>query len=107
MLTIILDSEARTHLERLVRLAEPVVPNYAGDNRADAQVAVKWAKDALRQPPHDQLADVPEEILDELVHECMSNDASEINNQGRDAQIRYLLEHAGMTVKDILKEAGL
>jgi hypothetical protein len=40
-----------------------------------------------------------DDALDEAVHDCGVGDASQINNEGRDAQIRHLLAHnsAGVT----------
>ena len=42
-----------------------------------------YTRDALEQLDQDQ--------LDELVHDFKSLEASEINNQGPDAQIAYIL----------------
>jgi len=36
-----------------------------------------------------------QEDLDELVHETKAGEASQINNDGYDAQIRYLIEALG------------
>lgn len=38
-----------------------------------------------------ELEAMTEEELDEQVHDCKSAEAAEINNQGREAQIAYLL----------------
>lgn len=47
---------------------------------------------------------VPED-LDELVHECASADASEINNGGLESQLEFLVEHLGeVQVRTMLRE---
>ena len=40
----------------------------------------------------EDLSNMTEEELDELVYEEKSKEASEINNQGKDAQIAFILE---------------
>lgn len=45
-------------------------------------------------------AGLDEGALDELVHDCKSSEAADINNSGFDGQIEYLIE-SGMTEKDI------
>lgn len=42
----------------------------------------------------EDLERLSEEELDELVHDAKGNEAAEINNQGREAQISYLLGEA-------------
>lgn len=42
-----------------------------------------------------------DDALDPLVHDCFSEQASEVNNSGRPAQIECLLKH-GWTPEDIL-----
>jgi ribosomal protein L29 len=39
----------------------------------------------------EQLEAMSEEELDEIVHDLKSEEAAEINNQGKDAQIQYIL----------------
>ena len=39
----------------------------------------------------EQLEKMTEEELDEIVHDLKSEEAAEINNQGREAQIEYIL----------------
>lgn len=39
----------------------------------------------------EELAAMTEEQLDELVHDLKGEEAAEINNQGKDAQIAYIL----------------
>jgi hypothetical protein len=39
----------------------------------------------------EQLEKMPEEDLDEIVHDFKSEEAASINNQGREAQIAYIL----------------
>jgi hypothetical protein len=42
-----------------------------------------------------ELTQMSEEELDELVHDLKGEEAAEINNSGRDAQIAYILgEHS-------------
>jgi hypothetical protein len=43
------------------------------------------------------------EDLDDLVHDCKSEEAAAINNGGQDEQIDYLLA-SGMLVKDVLEK---
>ncbi len=43
----------------------------------------------------------PGESLDALVHDCTSEQASAINNNGQPAQVEYLLTN-GWTAEDIL-----
>jgi hypothetical protein len=47
-------------------------------------------------------ANVGEEHLDQIVHEAKSKEASEINNEGIDAQLTYLFSNKRMSVSDIL-----
>ncbi len=46
--------------------------------------------------------------LDDIVHDCMSRDASIINNEGVEAQLEYLQQHFGSTfdsfIEPFLKE---
>jgi hypothetical protein len=102
MLTIIVDTESLIHLRALLEVAE-VFGDGAPDDRKEAiEEAIAWAKRATNQPPADALATISQEVLDDLVHDCLSNEASEINNRGRDEQIRFLIEN-GYTVADILR----
>ncbi len=39
----------------------------------------------------EQLEGMAEEELDEIVHDLKSEEAAEINNQGKEAQIEYIL----------------
>ena len=39
----------------------------------------------------EQLEGMTEEELDEIVHDLNSEEAAEINNQGKEAQIEYIL----------------
>jgi ribosomal protein L29 len=39
----------------------------------------------------EQLEQMSEEELDEIVHDLKSEEAAEINNQGKEAQIEYIL----------------
>jgi hypothetical protein len=39
----------------------------------------------------EQLEAMREEELDEIVHDLKSEEAAEINNQGKEAQIEYIL----------------
>ena len=39
----------------------------------------------------EQLEGMTEEELDEIVHNLKAEEAAEINNQGKDAQIEYIL----------------
>ena len=39
----------------------------------------------------EQLEGMTEEDLDEIVHDLKAGEAAEINNQGKDAQIEYIL----------------
>ncbi len=39
----------------------------------------------------EQLEAMTEEELDEIVHDLKAEEAAEINNQGKDAQIDYIL----------------
>jgi hypothetical protein len=39
----------------------------------------------------EQLGVMTEEELDEIVHDLKSEEAAEINNRGKDAQIEYIL----------------
>ncbi len=39
----------------------------------------------------EQLKGMTEEELDEIVHDLKSEEAAEINNQGKEAQIEYIL----------------
>ena len=39
----------------------------------------------------EQLEGMTEEALDEIVHDLKAGEAAEINNQGREAQISYIL----------------
>lgn len=39
----------------------------------------------------EQLEQMPEEALDEIVHDLKSEEAAEINNQGKETQIEYIL----------------
>lgn len=41
------------------------------------------------------IEEMNQEILDEMVHECLSQDASDINNQGKEEQIRWLVDRLG------------
>ena len=46
------------------------------------------------------------EALDERVHEAASEIASDVNNQGTEAQIRYLLAHYGLEgVEEIKRQS--
>jgi hypothetical protein len=40
----------------------------------------------------EELLEMSEEDLDELVHDLKGEEAATINNQGRDAQIAYILD---------------
>jgi hypothetical protein len=42
-----------------------------------------------------ELEKMTEEELDELVHQAKGEEAAEINNQGKEAQIAYLLGEEG------------
>ena len=42
-----------------------------------------------------EAAKKPEDVLDELVHDLKSGEASAINNDGSDSQIRFLIESLG------------
>ena len=42
----------------------------------------------------EELEAMNEEQLDELVHDLKGQEAAEINNQGKDAQIAYILGEA-------------
>ena len=44
-----------------------------------------------------------EETLDGLVHDVKSEEASSINNDGKEAQVRFLL-NSGFTRDDLLRE---
>lgn len=44
-----------------------------------------------------------EGMLDDLVHDCLSNDASHINNEGTIKQIRFLRGERGISWNDILE----
>ena len=46
--------------------------------------------------------DISSEELDELIHEIKNNEATIINNNGKEAQLRYLTQ-LGYTYSDILK----
>ena len=48
-------------------------------------------------------SDKYQEIIDDLVHDCVSQTASAINNEGPSGQIDYLLGH-GLSKEDILVE---
>lgn len=39
----------------------------------------------------ERLEQMTEEELDEIVHDLKAGEAAEINNQGKDAQIEYIL----------------
>lgn len=45
--------------------------------------------------------------LDDLVHECFSKMASDVNNEGPEKQLEFLCQKYGMTVEQILKELEL
>lgn len=45
------------------------------------------------------------EDLDDLVHDLASGVASDVNNEGLESQVEWLLEH-GMTGEQIVKQAG-
>ena len=47
-----------------------------------------------------------ENNLDDLVHDAASNHASDINNEGLESQIRFLMDDCGMSSTSILKELG-
>ena len=46
---------------------------------------------AFRQEEMDDLEQKTEDELDELVHDLKSQEAAAINNQGKEAQIAYIL----------------
>lgn len=39
--------------------------------------------------------DTIQDLLDDMVHDCKGNEAAEINNAGRDAQLEYLSDQFG------------
>ena len=47
-----------------------------------------------------------QDLLDGLVHDEMSRAGSNINNEGSDAQIDFLVE-SGFTLEELQKELGL
>lgn len=47
-----------------------------------------------------------QEVLDELVHDVLSKQASGINNQGYPEQLSFLLE-SGFSLEELKKELGL
>ena len=51
-------------------------------------------------------AGIESSLLDELVHEVASNQASEVNNGGMDSQVAYLLQ-SGWSEQDILSQLGV
>jgi len=68
-----------------------------GDEVRSRIVCIGCAFGDLNGPDPDPLMD---EALDELVHEEASKVGSAINNEGREAQVRYLLEK-GYTHEEI------
>ncbi len=40
----------------------------------------------------EQLEGMSEEELDEIVHDLKAEEAAEINNQGKEAQVEYILD---------------
>lgn len=54
------------------------------------------------------IAEAPEKegVLDDLVHDCFSNMASDVNNSGPEAQIKCLREN-GFSWKYILEALGV
>lgn len=98
-----------------------IVPPWenAGDKWAQMmQKPVRLTKEALGAPSTTPAEEIPAEIqavinsgalcddaLDELVHDCVSEIASDINNEGIDSQIRYLREQ-GFSWKYIREALG-
>jgi hypothetical protein len=51
-----------------------------------------------------KLEPLTQSILDELVHELKSEEASSLNNEGTDAQLAYIVEAMGENAYDILTQ---
>jgi len=49
--------------------------------------------------------DLPSEELDESIQDILSSRGSDINNQGTEAQARFLIGEAGWTAEEVTKAA--
>lgn len=54
-----------------------------------------------------QDAEKVQELLDDLVHNCASQHASEINNQGLEEQLAYLSDQMGLKSLEMSLRAAL
>jgi len=43
-----------------------------------------------------EISEYNQEILDEMVHECISSKASLVNNSGKESQIEFLIQEMGV-----------
>ncbi len=64
------------------------------------------SRDALPDDWPDELTDQQQDALDNLVHDAVSKPASQINNDGHDSQLRFLLDQ-GVGYHHVREEIGL
>jgi hypothetical protein len=65
------------------------------NHEVPAPTALVWELVTLAEQRQAQDSDFQVDVLDELVHDCASKPASDINNAGLAAQITFLLERLG------------